>query len=65
MKKTKTASQEELLDMLRERERMIKMLQTELNLMKNKSRTNKKTLQESMRWSGEEINFADSINTFV
>ena len=65
MKKTKTASQEELLDMLRERERMIKRLQTELNLMKNKSRTNKKTLQESMRWSGEEINFADSINTFV
>ena len=44
MKKTKTASQEELLDMLRERERMIKRLQTELNLMKNKSRTNKKTL---------------------
>ena len=44
MKKTKTASQEELLDMLRERERMIKRLQTELNLMKNKSRTIKKTL---------------------
>jgi hypothetical protein len=65
MKKTKTASQEELLDMLRERERMIKRQQTELNLMKNKSRTNKKTLRESMRWSGEEINFADNINTFV
>ena len=44
MIKTKTASQEELLDMLRERERMIKRLQTELNLMKNKSRTIKKTL---------------------
>jgi hypothetical protein len=65
MKKTKTASQEELLDMLRERERMIKRLQTELHLMKNKSRTNKKTLRESMRWSGEEINFVDSIYTFV
>ncbi len=64
-KKTKTASQEELLDILRERKRTIKRLQTELNLMKNKSRMNKKTLQESIRWSGEEINFADSINTFV
>ena len=65
MKKTKTALQEELLDMLQERERSIKRLQTESNLMKNKSHTNKKTLQESMRWSGEEINFKDSINTFV
>ena len=44
MKKMKTASQEELLDMLWERERLIKRLQTELNLMKNKSHTNKKTL---------------------
>jgi hypothetical protein len=44
MQKTKTATQEELLVMLWERERMIKRLQTELNLMKNKSRMNKKTL---------------------
>ena len=65
MKKTKTALQEELLDMMPKRERTIKRLQTELNLMENKSRTNKKTLQERMGWSGEEINFADSINTFV
>ena len=33
MKKTKTASQEELLDMLQGRERKFKRLQTELNLM--------------------------------
>ena len=44
MQKTKTATQGELLVMLWERERMIKRLQTELNLMKNKSRMNKKTL---------------------
>ncbi len=44
MKKTKTALQEELLDMLWERERRIKRLQMELNLMKNKSRMIKKTL---------------------
>ncbi len=65
MKKTKTALQEELLDMMPKRERTIKRLQTELNLMENKSRTNKKTLQERMGWSGEEINFADSINTLL
>ena len=51
--------------MLREKERKIKKLQTELNLMKSKSKPNKKTLQESMRWSSEEINFANSVNTFV
>ena len=63
-KKT-TASREELLTMLREKERKIKKLQTELDYMKNKSRPNKKSLREIMRWSVEEINFSDSVNTFV
>ena len=44
---------------------MIKKLQTELNLMKTKSKPSKKTVRESMRWTGEEINFADSVNTFI
>ena len=43
-RKTMTVSQEELLDVLREKERKIKKLQTELSLMKSKSKPNKKTL---------------------
>jgi hypothetical protein len=34
-------------------------------LRRNKSRPNKKDIRERMNWSGEEINFADSVNTFV
>ncbi len=60
-----TASREELLTMLREKERKIKKLQTELDYMKNKSRPNKKSLYKIMRWLGEEVNFSDSVNTFV
>jgi hypothetical protein len=33
--------------------------------LRNKSSQNKKSLRESMRWSSEEINFADSVNSFV
>jgi len=33
--------------------------------MKNKSKPSKKTMREIMRWSGEEINFSESVNTFV
>ena len=65
LKKTMTALQEELWGMLLDSERQIKKLQTELSLMKNNSKVSKKSLRVSMRWSGEEINFADSVNTFV
>ncbi len=43
----------------------IKKLQVEMDYMKNKSKPSKKTLQEIMKWLGEEINFSESINTFV
>ena len=33
--------------------------------MKNRSKPSKKTIQEMMMWSGEEINFSESVNTFV
>ena len=65
MKTLKTTTQEELLKILREKEQTIKKLQAELDCLKNKSRPNKKTIRETMRWSGEEINFADSVNNFV
>jgi len=58
-------TRDELIDMLREKERMIKKLQAENHSLRNKSRPNKKDLRDSLKWSGEEINFADSVNTFV
>mgnify|MGYP007089495500 CR=1 FL=1 len=51
--------------MLREKERTIWKLQTELDCIKNKAKPSKKSLQEIMKWSGEEINFSESVNTFV
>ena len=64
-KKAKMTTRDELLDMLREKERIIKKLQAEVHSLRNKSRPNKKDLRESFRWSGEEINFSDGVNTFV
>ena len=61
IKRTKRVSRDELLAMLREKLRTIK----KVHLLRNKSRPNKKSLRESMRWSGEEINFAVSVNSFV
>jgi hypothetical protein len=51
--------------MLREKERTIKKLQAEMDCMKNKSKPSKKTLRDIMKWLGEEINFSESVNTFV
>ncbi len=64
-KTSKTTTQEELLKILREKEWTIKKLQAELDCLKNKSRPNKKSLHKIMKWMGEEINFAESVNTFV
>ena len=65
MKKPKMTTRDELLEMLHENERTINKLQAVVHSLRNKSRPNKKDLRESMKWSGEEINFADSVNTFV
>ena len=65
IKRTKMVSRDELLAMLREKQRTIKKLQAEVHSLRNKSRPNKKSLRESMRWSGKEINFMDSVNSFV
>jgi hypothetical protein len=54
MQMSKTTTQEELLQMLREKERMIKKLQGEIDCVKNKSQPRKRTLRQIMKWSGEE-----------
>jgi hypothetical protein len=60
-----STTQEDLLRMLREKEQTIRKLQMELDRIKNKAKPSKKSLREIMKWSGEEINFSDSVNTFV
>ena len=64
-KRAKMSTRDELVERLREKERTIKKLQAEVHSLRNKSRPNKKDIRERMKWSGEEINFADSVNTFV
>jgi len=54
-----------LLTMLREKDRTIKKLRAEMDYMKKRSKPSKKTIREIMMWSGEEINFSESVNTFI
>ena len=65
MKTSKITTREEVLKILREKELTIKKLQAEIDCLKNKSHPTKKSLQEIMKWTGEEINFAESVNTFI
>ena len=63
--RSKTTMREELISMLREKEHTIKKLWAEMDYMKNKSKLSKKSIREIMKWSGEEINFSESINMMV
>ncbi len=62
--KSNMSTREDLFDMLEEKEREIKTLRLEINMMKNKTWQNKKMVREDYQWTGEEISFADSINNF-
>ena len=55
IKTSKNFTREELLTMLREKERTIKKLRAEMDYMKKRSKPSKKTIREIMMWSGEEI----------
>jgi hypothetical protein len=59
------ATREELLSMLRSKERTIKKLQAEVHSLRNKTRPNKSSLRSSNNWTAGEINFAEDVNTFV
>ena len=65
IKTSKNYTRGELLTMLREKERIIKKLQAEMEYMKKRSKPSKKTIQEMIMWSGEEKNFSESVDTFV
>jgi hypothetical protein len=58
-------SRAQLLKMLQERDRRrIMALEMELAETKRKQRENKKQIQENYKWTGEEANFADTVNQF-
>jgi hypothetical protein len=50
--------------MLEDKGKKIKALELELNMTKPKNRQNKKKVQEDYQWTGEEINFLDTVNQF-
>jgi hypothetical protein len=50
--------------MLEDKEMKIKALELELNMSKTKNQQNKKKVQEDYQWTGEEINFLDTVNHF-
>jgi hypothetical protein len=62
--RSNTNLQDDLFKLLEEKERKIKLLGLELSMMKGKARQNKKTVREDYNWSGEEIDFSESINNF-
>ncbi len=57
-------SRAQLLEMLQERDRKIKALELEVAKTKCKQRERKKQIQENYKWTGEEANFADTVNQF-
>ena len=51
----------ELFKMLEDKDKKIKTLESELNMTKTKNQQNKKKVKEDYQWTGEEINFLDTI----
>ena len=57
-------SVKELLKKIKEKDKMIRLLKLELSKSKVTSRMNKTKLQEVLKWTGEETNFAKTVNHF-
>ncbi len=55
---------QELLKILEDKDKIIKVLELELNMTKIKNQQNKKKVREDYHWTGEEINFSDTVNQF-
>jgi len=54
----------ELLKKIEEEDKMIRSLELELSKSKVTSRMNKTKVQEELKWTGEETNFAETVNHF-
>ena len=57
-------SVKELLKKIKEKDKMIRSLELELSKSKVTSRMNKTKLREVLKWTGEETNFAETVNHF-
>ena len=57
-------SVKELLKKIKEKDKMIRSLELELSKSKVTSRMNKTKLREVLKWTGEETNFAKTVNHF-
>ncbi len=57
-------TRQELFEILEDNVKKIKALELELNMTKTKNKQNKKKVQEDYQWTGEEINFSDTVNHF-
>ena len=54
----------ELLKKIEEKDKEIRLMELELSKSKVTSRMNKTKVQEELKWTGEEINFAEMVNHF-
>ncbi len=54
----------ELLKKIKENDNKIRLLELELSKLKVTSRMNKRKVQEELKWTGEETNFAETLNHF-
>ena len=55
---------EKLLKKIEEKDKMIRSLELELSKSKATSRMNKTKVREELKWTGEETNFAETVNYF-
>ena len=55
---------EKLLNKIEEKDKMIRLLELELSTSKVPARMNKTKVQEELKWTGEETNFAETVNHF-
>jgi hypothetical protein len=57
-------SVKELLKKIKEKDKMIRSLELEVSKSNVTSRMNKTKLREVLKWTGEETNFAETVNHF-
>jgi hypothetical protein len=54
----------ELLKKIKEKDKVIRLLELVISKTKVTSRMNKTKVQEELKWTGEETNFAETVNNF-
>ena len=55
---------DDLLKLIKDKERKIRSLELEVTKSRMTSRMNKKKVREELKWTGEEINFSETVSNF-